>query len=70
MNPNVSAIVNVVITVLAVLAALSPTAFPSYIPAGQAKDIVETAALATAIISGVNTSLHLTSTSKPGALGK
>ena len=70
MNPNLSAAINAAVGVLGVLAAMKPEMFPAYLPTPYAGDITQTAGFALAIWGGVNTGLHLTSTSTPGALGK
>ena len=70
MNPNTSAILNAVFAVVGVLAAMTPTMFPSYIPSGVAADVTQTAGFVLAFWGAVNGALHLTSTSQPGALGK
>lgn len=70
MNPNVAAALNAVVAVLGVLAVMSPSMFPSYIPTGIVSDIIQTAGFASALWGGVNGVLHITSPSTPGALGK
>lgn len=70
MNPNMSAAINAVAAVLGVLATMSPSMFPSYIPAGAAANITQTAGFVMAIWGSVNGVLHITSSSTPGALGK
>ena len=70
MNPNVAAALNAVVAVLGVLAAMTPSMFPHYIPSSVAQDVVETAGFAMAFWGAVNGALHLTSPSSPGALGK
>ena len=70
MNPNLAAAINAVVGVLGVLAVMKPEMFPAYIPAPYAADVTQTAGFGLAIWGGVNTGLHLTSPSAPGALGK
>jgi hypothetical protein len=70
MNPNVSAAINAAVAVVGVLAAMTPSMFPSYVPAGVAADVTQTAGFVAAVWGGVNSALHLTSSSAPGALGK
>ena len=70
MNPNVAAAINAVVAVVGVLAAMTPSMFPAYIPAGVAADVTQTAGFVMAIFGGVNGALHITSPSTPGAFGK
>lgn len=70
MNPNLSAAINAAVAVVGVLATMTPSMFPSYVPAGLAADITQTAGFVMALWGGVNGVLHLTSPSRPGALGK
>ena len=53
---------------LGVIANLSPSMFPSYIPAGETADIIKTAGLLFAVASGIGGSASLFSSSKPGPL--
>lgn len=70
MNPNYSAIINAAIAVIGVLATMTPSMFPSYIPPGISADVTQTAGFVMAIWGGVNSYLHITSPSTPGILGK
>ncbi len=70
MKPNVSAAINAAVAVIGVLAAMTPAMFPSYVPAGAAAEVTQTAGFVMALWGGVNGVLHLTSPSTPGALGK
>jgi hypothetical protein len=70
MNSNVSAAINAGVAVVGVLAAMTPSMFPSYVPAGVAADVTQTAGFVMALFGGVNGVLHITSPSTPGALGK
>jgi hypothetical protein len=70
MKPNVSAAINAAVAVVGVLAAMTPSMFPSYIPAGTAAAVTQTAGFVMALWGGVNGVLHVTSPSTPGALGK
>lgn len=70
MNPNVAGVVNAVAAVCGVLAAMSPSMFPSYVPPGIAANVTQTAGFVLAIWGGVNSALHFTSPSTPGAFGK
>ena len=70
MSPTVSMYLNIAMAVIGVVAMLTPTAFPEYIPAGIVRDIIQTAGLMTTIWTGVNAALHSTSTSQAGPLSK
>jgi hypothetical protein len=70
MKPNVSAAINAGAALVGVLAAMTPSMFPSYVPPGIAADVTQTAGFVMALWGGVNGVLHLTSPSTPGALGK
>lgn len=70
MNPNLAAGINAVVAVAGVVAALSPSLWPAYVPPGVVADITQTAGLVAAVWGGVNSALHITSPSTPGALGK
>jgi hypothetical protein len=70
MNPNIAAVINAGVAVVGVLAAMTPSMFPSYVPAGVAADVTQTAGFVMALWGGVNSYLHVTSPSTPGALGK
>lgn len=68
MNPAVSMYINIAMSVLGVVAALSPSVFPSYMPDTVVKDVIQTAGLVFTIWGGVNTALHATSTAQAGPL--
>lgn len=70
MNPNISAIINAVVAAIGGLAAMSPSVFPAFISPGTATQITQTAGFVFALWGGINSALHVTSSSKPGALGK
>ena len=70
MTPNLAAALNAAVAVIGVLAAMSPSMFPSYVPPGLAADVTQTAGFVMALFGGVNGVLHITSPSTPGALGK
>jgi len=70
MNPNVAAGINAAVAIAGVLAAMTPSMFPSYVPPGVAADVTQTAGFFMALWGGVNGVLHLMSSSTPGALGK
>ena len=53
---------------LGFVAALSPSMFPSYIPAGEAADIAKTAGLLGGALSSVGAACGLFTSSKPGPL--
>ena len=57
----------VTIAVLGFLAGTSPSMFPSYIPAGVVTDIIQTAGFTSGLLGVIGTSLHLFSSSQPGA---
>lgn len=67
-DPNVKAIINGAVAICGVIATAGPSMFPDYIPAGEAKDIVQTAGLIFMIYGGLNAGGNLLSSSKPGAL--
>ena len=67
-DPNTKAIINGVVTVCGVIGQIGVTAFPAYIPAGIATDIVQTASLIFMIYGGMNTAGNLLSSNKSGAL--
>lgn len=70
MKPNLAAAINAGVAVIGVLAAMTPSMFPSYVPASGAAAVTQTAGFVMALWGGVNGVLHLTSPSSPGALGK
>ena len=70
MNPNVAAAINAAVAVVGVVATMTPSMFPSYVPPGIAADVTQTAGFVMALWGGVNGILHLTSPATPGALGK
>jgi hypothetical protein len=53
---------------LGFIAALSPSALPSFIPAGAGADIIRTAGIAAGLVSTVGAAMGLFSSSKPGPL--
>jgi len=59
---------SIAMTVLGVLAMMSPSAFPSYLPAGYVADVIQTAGFITALWNGVHTVLHGVSSTAPGPL--
>ena len=67
-DPNVKGYINLVVAVCGVIATIGVHAFPDYIPAGAATDIVQTAALIFAIYGGLNTAGNFLSSSQPGLL--
>lgn len=70
MNPTLSMYLNIAMATIGVLAMLAPSAFPSYIPPGVVKDIIQTAGFITTLWTGINGALHATSTAQPGPLAK
>ena len=69
-DPKFSVYLNIAIGVLGVVATLSPSAFPGYIPAGSVSDIVKTAGLFSTLLGGMNTVLHGASSSSAGPMIK
>jgi hypothetical protein len=67
-DPNVKGYINLVVAVCGVIATIGVHAFPDYLPAGAAADIVQTAALIFAIYGGLNTAGNFLSSSQPGLL--
>ena len=67
-NPKVGVVISAMAVVISVIAFLSPTAFPSYVPAAVATAIISTCAFLTIILNAVNGVLHLYSSSAPGPL--
>ena len=55
---KVSQYINVGALVASGLAALSPSLFPSYIPAGEVSDILKTVGLIGSVLSIMNVALH------------
>ena len=70
MNPNLAAALNAAVAVVGVLAAMKPEMFPGYVPGTVSTDVIQTAGWLSMIWGGVNTALHITSPSTPGAFGK
>ena len=70
MNPNVAAAINVVVAIVGVVATMTPSMFPSYVPPGVAADVTQTAGFVMALWGSINSVLHLTSPATPGAFGK
>ena len=58
MNPKLLTYLNIAAAVTGAVALMSPSLFPSYIPPGVVKDILETAGFVTAIGGAVNAALH------------
>lgn len=67
-DPNVKAWINGAVTICGAIATAGPKIFPSYIPAGEASDIVQTCGLIFFCYGALNTAGNLLSSSKPGAL--
>jgi hypothetical protein len=67
-NPKIGVIFSAFAIVISVVAFLSPTAFPSYVPVGVATAIISTCAFLNIILNAVNGVLHLYSSSAPGPL--
>jgi hypothetical protein len=67
-NPKVGVVISAMAVVISVIAFLSPTAFPSYVPAAVATAIISTCAFLNIIFNAVNGVLHLYSSSAPGPL--
>jgi hypothetical protein len=67
-SPKFGAIVSAISVIVAVIAFLSPNAFPSYVPANVATGIISTCAFANILLNAANGALHLYSSSAPGPL--
>ena len=67
-NPRIGVIISAMAVIVSVVAFLSPTAFPSYVPVGVATAIISTCAFLNIILNAVNGVLHLYSSSAPGPL--
>jgi hypothetical protein len=67
-SPKLGAIFSAVALLISVIAVLSPSAFPSYVPNSVAAAIISTAAFATILLNALNGALHLYSSSAPGPL--
>ena len=67
-NPRVGVVVGAIATVISIIAVLSPNAFPSYTPLDVAVAITSTCAFLNIILNGLNTFLHLYSSTAPGPL--
>lgn len=67
-NPKTSAWIMGAITVMSAVAGMGATAFPDYVPAHLAAEIVQTDAFLLALVGAVATGLHLYSSSDPGPL--
>ena len=57
-----------VMSALGFIAALTPSMFPGFIPAGAASDIAKSAGLAGGLIGAIGTGMGLFSSSRPGPL--
>jgi hypothetical protein len=67
-DPNIKGYINGAIAVCGVIATIGVSAFPDWIPPGDAKAIVQTSGLIFMIYGGVNSAGNFLSSSKPGAL--
>jgi hypothetical protein len=67
-SPAVGAYFSGLALIVSVLAVLSPSAFPSYVPAGVATGIISTCAFLNILLNALNGGLHLFSSSQPGPL--
>lgn len=56
------------VSALGFIAALTPSMFPSFIPAGAAADIAKSAGLVAGLVGAVGTGMGLFSSSRPGPL--
>lgn len=65
-DPQTSASISALFVVVGLLAAASPSIFPSYIPSGWVADTIQTAGFITFIWNGVQTMLHNFSSTQPG----
>lgn len=67
-DPNVKGYINGAIAICGVIATIGVSAFPSYIPAGAATDIVQTAGFIFMVYGALNSAGNFLSSSKPGIL--
>jgi len=67
-SPTASAYFSVAMAIVGVLAAMSPSLFPSYLPPGVVADVTQTAGFITTLWGGVNAVLHAVSSTAPGPL--
>ena len=67
-SPKIGVIFSAFAVIISVIAFLSPTAFPSYVPIAVATAIISTCAFLNIILNAVNGVLHLYSSSAPGPL--
>lgn len=67
-DPNVKGYINGAIAICGVIATIGVSAFPDWIPPGEAKAIVQTAGFIFMIYGGINSAGNFYSSSKPGAL--
>jgi hypothetical protein len=58
-DPKVGAYVGAGALVISIIAVMSPTVFPSYVPASLATGVISTCAFLNILLNGVNTYLHL-----------
>lgn len=67
-SPKIGVVISVLAVLISVVAVMSPSAFPSYVPAATAAAIISTCAFMNILFNAVNTVLHLYSSSNPGPL--
>lgn len=67
-SPQLRTIVSVIATLIAVIAFLSPTAFPSYVPVSVSAAVISTCAFLNILMNALNGVLNLYSNSAPGPL--
>lgn len=67
-DPNVKGYINGAIAICGVIATIGVSAFPDWIPPGDAKAIVQTAGFIFMIYGGINSAGNFFSSNKPGAL--
>ncbi len=67
-DPNVKGYINGAIAICGVIATVGVSAFPDWIPPGEAKAIVQTAGFIFMIYGGINSAGNFYSSNKPGAL--
>lgn len=65
-NPATSQWVSIAIAIAGGLAALTPSAFPSYIPSQKAMDVIQTAGFVSLLGGIIEAALHRYSSSEPG----
>lgn len=67
-SPKFQSVALGVLAGLGVIAALTPSMFPSFVPPGEAADIAKSAGLLDTLVAGVGSAMGLWASSQPGPL--